>query len=74
MTCRANLMQLTPTQRIHALCAFVVPIVLVLMFAPARTAREASGPLAACAATADASQAPCVDAGPSAVALDASRD
>jgi hypothetical protein len=27
-------MRLTPSQRIHAICAFVVPIVLVLMFAP----------------------------------------
>ncbi|MBA4742393.1 MAG: hypothetical protein H2060_06760 [Azoarcus sp.] len=27
--------RLTPAQRIHAICALIVPIVLVLMFAPA---------------------------------------
>jgi hypothetical protein len=27
--------RLTPAQRVHAICAFVVPIVLVLLFAPA---------------------------------------
>lgn len=68
-------MQLTPTQRIHAVCAFLVPIVLVLMFAPARTALEEPAPLAPCVTTADAARTACAEASPAAVvALDAARD
>jgi len=36
-------MRLTPSQRVHAVCAFVVPIVLVLMFAPGPEARGHAG-------------------------------
>ena len=48
------MLRLTPTQRIHAVCALVVPIVMVLMVAPSPAER----------ATATAAEPNCTAAAP----------